>query len=856
MSLPNAPTSISFGGALEASLAANLLGVIGASVLFGVTTIQTYFYFSHYQSDRTPLKILVIILWFVCEVRTMVHSLTPIGRMLDAAHFAVAIHFIYFSMVINFANPAMLAVVPVSALVLIVTTAVTGLIVRGIFTYRIWKLNNHWLLAVIVSALSLTNATSSIYMTGAVAHDLTYTHLRQFTWAMYLNFFAEAGADLFIAFALGVTLAKKRTGIRPTDSVIKSLILYAISTGLVTCVMEFCTIIAFAVSSDTSIYNAIYFSLPKVLLNALLVSLNARERLRRQQNMYSLPLGTLPGAGSTENPTQQARSKLEFVVDTRHPSTMDPEAIPDSSTDVTVTAYSTTSVAHEEMGTALELNVTQSAWQLRTAFRTAIVLNSAKRDAFKAGRGTSVLNVLPSTAGHMLRVIVHQVPERATKKTYQQRKSETADVSASRFPCPSSSSSDVVPKTASWIRMFHDISWPLEGLLAAWTSSTLYGMNVVATVIYVQIAIRRRAKSTFHRILLSIAIVQFVLSTLHVAVCLRSAIDGFFYSPDTIASFQDQGNSMHLTQTLSYLTNSLIADAILVLMIFATAACGYAAAGELVNHHQVELLYANLVKRWAVASWSLSISIQVSATCLIAWRLWSVHRESRALHNDRTIVSIMWIILESGAVLSTATCFLLAFYVHQLTVGGIIVAMIGQLATLVPTSILVRVTMSGRATSESSMSSSSFRPVGASRNRHVTLDFAAKTGESDVTTGNEDNGNHREVRGVDITYIRSLMTEYLERTNELSPVAPSTKHLARHASSCGRVSEPSNDTNVNPKRPQASWMTFVQHTMQKTKSSVTLRHLGAEDRPVPGVATSFVDQLCAPLSTIALYNLR
>ncbi|KAJ3526227.1 hypothetical protein NM688_g8284 [Phlebia brevispora] len=321
MSLSNAPTSISFGGALEASLAANLLGVIGVSVLFGVTTIQTYFYFSHYWSDRTLLKILVIILW-----------------MLDAAHFAVAVHFIYFSMVINFANPAMLAVVPVSALVLIVTTAVTGLIVRGIFTYRIWKwplVNNHWLLAVIVSTLSLTNATSSIYITGAVAHDLTYAHLRQFTWAMYLNFFAEAGADLFIAFAVGITLAKKRTGIRPTDSVIKVLILYAISTGLVTCIMEFCTIIAFAVSSDTSIYNAIYFSLPEVLLNALLVSLNARGRLRRQQNMYSLPLNTLPGAGSAENHTQQARSKLELVVDTRHPSTMDPQAIPDSSTDMT-----------------------------------------------------------------------------------------------------------------------------------------------------------------------------------------------------------------------------------------------------------------------------------------------------------------------------------------------------------------------------------------------------------------------------------------------------------------------------------------------------------------------------------------
>lgn len=119
------------------------------------------------------------------------------------------------------------------------------------------------------------------------------------------------------------------------------------------------------------------------------------------------------------------------------------------------------------------------------------------------------------------------------------------------------------------------------------------------------------------------------------------------------------------------------------------AVCTYAAVGHLVHRHNISLLYAELEARWALATWSLSISVQVSATSLIAWALWSVHRESGKLHNDRTIVSVMWVILESGAVLSTATVILLTFYVHHLTAGGIVVALIGQLSVSQAKSCLV-----------------------------------------------------------------------------------------------------------------------------------------------------------------------
>lgn len=176
------------------------------------------------------------------------------------------------------------------------------------------------------------------------------------------------------------------------------------------------------------------------------------------------------------------------------------------------------------------------------------------------------------------------------------------------------------------------------------------------------------------------------------------------------------------------------------------AVCSYTAVAQLANHHAISLLFAELEARWAIATWSLSISIQVSATSIIAWVLWSVHRESRKLHNDRTIVSVMWVILESGAVLSTATVILLAFYVNQMTAGGIVVAFIGQLAvrdfqslliltltrlcqTLVPTSILVRITLTTNAATQSSLTTTNAAPQG----RNITIHFAAKTASDTMT---------------------------------------------------------------------------------------------------------------------------
>lgn len=88
-------------------------------------------------------------------------------------------------------------------------------------------------------------------------------------------------------------------------------------------------------------------------------------------------------------------------------------------------------------------------------------------------------------------------------------------------------------------------------------------------------------------------------------------------------------------------------------------------------------MFSGNVPQWILAAWSLSIVIQMSASLLIAWRIWSVHVHSS--HKDPTIVSVMWTILESGLVLSSATVFLLAFFLIKVVAAAIVIAICGQL---------------------------------------------------------------------------------------------------------------------------------------------------------------------------------
>ncbi|KAK0235462.1 hypothetical protein EDD85DRAFT_968438 [Armillaria nabsnona] len=76
---------------LSASQGGLLIGIFFSVFLFGISTVQTWFYFQHYPKDRKTLKIMVGILW-----------------ILELIHAVLACHSIYWYLALNFASPAAL----------------------------------------------------------------------------------------------------------------------------------------------------------------------------------------------------------------------------------------------------------------------------------------------------------------------------------------------------------------------------------------------------------------------------------------------------------------------------------------------------------------------------------------------------------------------------------------------------------------------------------------------------------------------------------------------------------------------------------------------------------------------------
>ncbi|TFY69344.1 hypothetical protein EVJ58_g473 [Rhodofomes roseus] len=96
---------------------------------------------------------------------------------------------------------------------------------------------------------------------------------------LYTNLSSSVVADILIATYMWWILRQSRTGIANTDYILGRLTIYSISIGLLTCFCTLLCIILYALlpPSRKFAFVAVYFILPKLLLNSMLATLNVRQ---------------------------------------------------------------------------------------------------------------------------------------------------------------------------------------------------------------------------------------------------------------------------------------------------------------------------------------------------------------------------------------------------------------------------------------------------------------------------------------------------------------------------------------------------------------------------------------------------
>lgn len=255
-------------GTADDSFGAFLVGVVVSAMLYGVTCVQTWYYFSRYFSDPWHVRLLVSAVFIS-----------------DSIHQALITHTVYTYLVTDFGNVSELEKLVWSLSVEVLFNGFTGLMVQSFFTMRLYRLSKKNIFAT-ASVLSLVIA-EFVLVVIYVAKALELTTFIQVPQikplSMSVNAVAAAG-DILITIFLCISLQQSRTGLHQSDTLINKLMLFSINTGLLTSICAVMSLISILVWPDTYVYIAFYFCLGRLYCNSLLATLNVRKGIRRDSD--------------------------------------------------------------------------------------------------------------------------------------------------------------------------------------------------------------------------------------------------------------------------------------------------------------------------------------------------------------------------------------------------------------------------------------------------------------------------------------------------------------------------------------------------------------------------------------------
>ncbi|PBK75660.1 hypothetical protein ARMSODRAFT_400827 [Armillaria solidipes] len=242
---------------------AMLIGALVTMVIYGITTLQTYFYFMTYPQDSPRIKSFVGLIWG-----------------LDTVHVVFMCHTMHHYLIAGFGNPAYLVEGTWSLFSSIMINMIISFLVQCFFALRIHGLcpkPYKWWITSVIGSMVFAHLCFGIETVGQFFVRKEFSRLNEVNYVAVLPFAITAIlSDLLIALGLCFLLRRSRTNFANTDYIIKILVRYAITRCLLTSLMAVVeTILA------TSFHSfAIDFVIGKIWSNSLLASLNSRRSLR------------------------------------------------------------------------------------------------------------------------------------------------------------------------------------------------------------------------------------------------------------------------------------------------------------------------------------------------------------------------------------------------------------------------------------------------------------------------------------------------------------------------------------------------------------------------------------------------
>ncbi|KAJ6473898.1 hypothetical protein C8R45DRAFT_1012060 [Mycena sanguinolenta] len=260
---------------LDSTLGAIEIGGVVSTVLFGIVTLQAYYYFSNYQEDSVFLKSLVAAVWF-CEL----------GHTISIWHTLYAVTVTFYGQLQHLETP------PRSLEMAVFFSACILVMVQSFFANRIRVLSKKWLIPVICWALAVSKGTTTMGIVAVewVHPDVESIHVR-LKWLMPLALSFGMMGDTVITASMCYCLWQVRhSTFTRTKRMVDILLIWTVETGLATCVISTVFFILFMTRNDMT-WFALFLVQAKSYSNSLLASLNGRHRLREAGKILEMSSG-------------------------------------------------------------------------------------------------------------------------------------------------------------------------------------------------------------------------------------------------------------------------------------------------------------------------------------------------------------------------------------------------------------------------------------------------------------------------------------------------------------------------------------------------------------------------------------
>ncbi|KAF8183575.1 hypothetical protein K438DRAFT_1839055 [Mycena galopus ATCC 62051] len=273
---------------LNTTIGAFQLGVLVSYVLFGVTTTQTYLYYSRFPDDSLKLKALVAFVW-VCEfVNTLCIGYT-----------------LYVWTISDYSHPErLLSATPSSLAVAVFVTGIIAAFVPGFFSFRIYRLSKKLAVPVITWIMAFLRLLGGIVLFIATLKMKSVEgYVTQWEWLLTFIWAVGSANDLTITATLVFLLHKQRDKAHKRTAVlVDKLILWTIETGLLTSITGLVELACFVTMKDNFIWIAFFAVVTRLYSNSLL----ARESLRAMSDAH-LSISLAPPTSAIQFPSGNAQ---------------------------------------------------------------------------------------------------------------------------------------------------------------------------------------------------------------------------------------------------------------------------------------------------------------------------------------------------------------------------------------------------------------------------------------------------------------------------------------------------------------------------------------------------------------------